>query len=241
MILTCPSCQSRFNVPDGSLGAGGRRVRCGDCRHVWHAMPEPAVTPTPEAAPEAEARGSEAPFSEAAGPRRDESDVGPVSDASAWAPRPGTDRDRKPVRRGLLLGWGLLVIVILGLAAAGWFAREEVVASVPEARPLYEKLGLPLAAQEPQLVVHDVVSLRRTVDGQEKLQVQGVVTNEGVREVAVPEMRAVINDTGGQELHSWTFQPEETQLAPGNSTEFSTATDDPPDEGSLSLIFLEQD
>ncbi len=241
MILTCPSCQSRFRVPDGSLGTEGRRVRCGDCRHVWHAMPEPADSPSPEAAPGEEAMGRMATPSGPAGQRAAEADVGPISDASAWAPRPSAERDKKPVPRGLLVGWGLLVIVILGLAAAGWFAREEVVATVPETRPLYEKLGLPLAVHEPQLVVHDVVSLRRTVDGQEQLQVQGIVTNEGAREVAVPEMRAVINDTSGDELYSWTFRPNGARLAPGESTEFQTTGEDPPDEGSMSLIFLEQD
>lgn len=42
MILSCPHCDARFQVPDGAIGASGRKVRCGACAHVWHEDgPEP--------------------------------------------------------------------------------------------------------------------------------------------------------------------------------------------------------
>lgn len=164
-----------------------------------------------------------------------------ASDASTWAPRSGPPEERKPLSRGLIAGWALLGLVVPGLLAAGWFARSEVVATVPEARVIYDSLGVPLAVEEPQLTLQDVVSLRRTVEGEEQLQVQGVVSNEGKREAAVPEMRAVIRDSDGSELHSWTFRPDSGRLKPGESTEFSTSTANPPVEGSLALIFLGQE
>lgn len=238
MILTCPSCQSRFRIPDGSLGTEGRRVRCGDCRHVWHAMPDPAESSPADLTADSIDAGATAAYDRFATASESGSEGPPVSDASAWAPRPRTQPERKPASKGLVIGWGLLVLALAGLAAAGWFARSDVVATVPESRQVYDSLGVPLAAEEPQLALHDVVSLRRTVDGEEQLQVQGLVTNEGTREVAVPEMRAVIRDTDGSELHSWTFRPESERLAPGDSTNFSTSTANPPDEGSLALIFL---
>lgn len=36
MILTCPECQKQFNVPANKIGAGGRTVRCGACKHTWY-------------------------------------------------------------------------------------------------------------------------------------------------------------------------------------------------------------
>lgn len=56
MIITCPACRSQFRLPDGALGANGRKLRCSACRHVWFAAPdtaelEPADAPPAESPP----------------------------------------------------------------------------------------------------------------------------------------------------------------------------------------------
>ena len=46
MILTCPSCQTKYVVKDGAIPPGGRQVRCASCKESWRQMPEgepPAV------------------------------------------------------------------------------------------------------------------------------------------------------------------------------------------------------
>lgn len=42
MIVQCPSCQSKFRLPDDKIGPAGSKLRCGKCRHVFHVDP-----PTP--------------------------------------------------------------------------------------------------------------------------------------------------------------------------------------------------
>ncbi len=37
MELNCPSCDTRYQVPDGAIGETGRRVSCSNCGHTWHA------------------------------------------------------------------------------------------------------------------------------------------------------------------------------------------------------------
>lgn len=39
MILTCPSCDAKFKIPDGAIPAAGRTVRCAKCKNSWHAKP----------------------------------------------------------------------------------------------------------------------------------------------------------------------------------------------------------
>lgn len=40
MILTCPSCGTRYVVKDGAIPPAGRTVRCAQCKHSWHQDPE---------------------------------------------------------------------------------------------------------------------------------------------------------------------------------------------------------
>ena len=37
MLLTCPHCETIFRVETAEIAAGGRRVRCSVCSHVWDA------------------------------------------------------------------------------------------------------------------------------------------------------------------------------------------------------------
>ncbi|MBB3473852.1 zinc-ribbon domain-containing protein [Sphingomonas sp. BK345] len=45
MIIECPECRARYQVPDGTVGATGRTVRCANCRHSWYQEPrdEPLI------------------------------------------------------------------------------------------------------------------------------------------------------------------------------------------------------
>lgn len=48
MLLVCPSCRTRYVVPDTAIGADGRQVRCANCKHSWYqASVLPAAPPAP--------------------------------------------------------------------------------------------------------------------------------------------------------------------------------------------------
>lgn len=46
--IVCPSCQARYQLPEGSIGPEGRKVSCSSCSHKWRAHAE--VEGSPQAA-----------------------------------------------------------------------------------------------------------------------------------------------------------------------------------------------
>ena len=47
VVIACPNCGTRYQVPYGTIGAAGREVQCAQCSKPWHATadapPPPAV------------------------------------------------------------------------------------------------------------------------------------------------------------------------------------------------------
>lgn len=42
MIITCPNCETRYNLPDDKIPAGGAKVKCSKCSQVFKAEHPPA-------------------------------------------------------------------------------------------------------------------------------------------------------------------------------------------------------
>lgn len=107
MELICTSCEARYQVPDGALGATGRRVTCTNCGHSWHAAATGAAAeaadmpelPTDEAADEASSDSAAAPAPLTADPARREqmAEIRGML-AEVQAPRPG------PATQGAAVG-----------------------------------------------------------------------------------------------------------------------------------------
>jgi predicted Zn finger-like uncharacterized protein len=46
VVIACPNCGTRYQVPFATIGAAGREVQCAQCSNPWHAMadePPPAA------------------------------------------------------------------------------------------------------------------------------------------------------------------------------------------------------
>ena len=271
MHLTCPSCGATFLVEPEHLGPTGRRVRCGECGHVWHqerpseadaaerseakaaaapfAPREPAAKPAakPEPTPEPAAKPKPAP-EPAAKPK-------PAPEPAAKpkpAPEPVDTGERgprrtasKPPRRArgrreasLAAGWILFLVVVTGLAAGFYFGRAQLVAMVPQMTRLYDLVGLSAESAELGLELRDVKSVRRLVDGDRVVVIEGLVVNVSGQTRKVPPLSASLTDAKGVELDRWTFEAADASLAPGAATEFETVAKNPPREGNLSIDFV---
>lgn len=262
MNLICPSCETTFLVAPEQLGTAGRRVKCGSCGHNWRQEP-PAVAKAAEAAaadslppvdiPEidygstppsaAESLVEEAP---AGVPVLEEPEPeepipeGLTDDLEQDSRRRFRAPPPRPKKRqsSLLAGWLLLLVVVAGLAGGFYFGRKHIVAAAPGAARLYDLVGIPVKALGEGLELREVKSVRRMVDGERLVVIEGLVANMSDRTQEVPLLRASLIDADGVELEQWTFSAAQQTLPPGGITEFETSTRNPPRAGNLSIDFV---
>jgi len=238
MILTCPSCDTRYSVDAAKFPAAGRNVRCAKCGHSWHQAGE-----APEAGPEQQSGQQpgqqSAPLSaivsaaaEAAPAAADFSPHGTddvLSPARNFGPVSTEEKPRAPMapRLAVVAGWVGLIVVILLIAFAAVRYRQDIATIWPQSAGVYSSLGLRVNASG--IDFRQVEYRRETEDGQVVLAVTGQIVNAAQRELPVPQtVRVTLSDTNNHELYHWTFKPNAQVLGPGQSVKFMTRLASPP-------------
>jgi len=235
MELICPACRARFRVDGSRIGPNGQKVRCGRCRHEWV---QHRHEPETEAA--ANVVTMTASLAGMAGGHGAASQVidSPMS-MKAFAPGSGSLRlgDDGSGSGALLAGWLVFFLIVAGIVLGAWYKREWIVEQAPAAARIYALVGIDVASPADALQLYDVTSVRRTVDGQRLLVVEGKIRNTSDAVQIIPELQAEITTPEGDLLATWRFPPGETELAPGESTVFQTSTENPPRDGNLAIVF----
>jgi len=218
MILTCPSCSSRYAVDSQALGASGRTVRCANCQHTWFQEP-PADAPRPvDLTPPPSLADYDRPMP-------------PGSNLPSFPPA-------KKKRGGSLI-WLLLIVIIFGGLAGALLARNEIIKLWPMAAQLYELVGLKVHVAGDGLDLRNVNPVRRDDTG--TLAVQGSVVNVVAEPRQVPKLKVTVTSAQGQILKEWTFASGATVLMPGESHDFHQDLPDMPRGGAqLAVTFSER-
>jgi predicted Zn finger-like uncharacterized protein len=118
MIITCPSCSTRFLLDEADMPERGRKVRCARCSHVWHeAAPIPHEGVPPENTPQPVAdknpsAQTEAPLGFAKEPEPSPAPTTPQLETRTDEAEP-EPKSKKP------LVWVLIILLVLGAAAGG--------------------------------------------------------------------------------------------------------------------------
>ena len=134
--------------------------------------------------------------------------------------------------------WVLLIVVVVGSVAAAWYKRDWIVVNYPAAAPIYERLGLAEAEGPPPLVIRDVKSIIRRVDGQRRYIITGMIDNTSEEPHSIPPMRGLILNDAREELVRWDFEAGAQTLAGDSSLAFETSVAAPEGAQNLTIDFV---
>ncbi|MGH6933653.1 MAG: DUF3426 domain-containing protein [Dongiaceae bacterium] len=214
MIVTCPSCSTRYLTDPALLGAGGRTVRCAKCQHSWLQTPPPDM------------------------PRRVDVMSPLLQSVVNTPPRFNLPTRYVPPRRRRR---GLKAALAAAAAAAlviggGYFARDRIIESWPPAKRVYEMIGGLVGAPTSTLDLGKIQVVRQPSDGVDKLILSGEIINSGSEPQQVPALQATLLDANDRGLMYWTFSTDYTVLQPGEIAKFKTEALNPPKDFDRTLV-----
>jgi predicted Zn finger-like uncharacterized protein len=96
------------------------------------------------------------------------------------------------------IGWGVLALLLIMLAAMISLAPKTVVSLLPGSARLYAMTGRPVSSLG--LKIDNVRSAWSDTGGQRVLQVDGVIINQSSGEVSVPPVEIALQDKSGKQL-----------------------------------------
>jgi hypothetical protein len=176
----------------------------------------------------------------------------PVTDAPPLAPEPGDgmsgaaldhtpeDIERVAERRRIRaaarrsktqrrISMPLVILFLLFVCGALIGLRKDIVRHVPQMASFYSTIGLSVNLRG--LVFHDVKISNETHDGVPVLVVEGVIASTVGVPVDIPRIRFALRNTAGAEVYSWTAQPSQPVLEPGETLPFRSRLASPPADG----------
>jgi predicted Zn finger-like uncharacterized protein len=254
MLLVCPSCRTRYVVPDSAIGMDGRQVRCANCKHSWFqggAIPpvapappvvapaviapvveEAAVVTSPPPPPTPPPPVAE-PVDEPAQPSFARFDQERASEAVFVEPTVArTSYFEEPPPQSQFVHEPPFKPrrnpAKMWTMAAVAFAI--VVAGVGGAIWYYGVPTMGMVGAEPDLkiVLNQNLELNERADGTPYFIASGSIVNPTGSTQTVPEMLVTLKDSGGRPVYSWKMKAKVRSLAPGAKVDFSEARLDVP-------------
>ena len=266
MILECPNCKAKYDIPDSTLSKGGRQVRCSECRFKWYqeAMftgnfddddndilddvieEETAPLETPEdidvqANLDAIRGEIEAPDEPAVVEAPAEPELEPSIPESVkpdHSKNPVVEKNVPKSTKGRLVSYTTAIVTFLLLTFASFIIFSGPILNMwPGSLRIYEMMGAPITVAGEGLVIQELTAEnRQNNEGEPVLVLSGRIVNMTEQMIGVPNMIATLRSADFTDGESWIIPAPVDTVVPNGSFRFKSDHTNVP-EGITSVYF----
>lgn len=214
MIVTCPACDTRYNLSDAQLGATGRTIQCVKCQYSW--FQTPANLPSKKETSDAlEQKVPLAPENNSA------DDAATPRKTAETSSDTATPKAGMALPQPVLIGIGILVLALIALVvtllvanpfAPNTPASYRAIDVYEGERPAEDFNGIALIDVERKIIKDGNITV---------LIFTGKVSNLTSLPIEIPEIRVQLLDRKGVELDFWPAQVPVSTLGAGAEADWS--------------------
>lgn len=255
MIITCPHCQTKYQVTYEAIGSAGRKVQCAHCHQAWTQDPKAPEQPgsataegseqtdrifdamsedgldeamsTEEAAVAAEARRMTAAAGQPA--TLSNAEIAELKQRQmAFLRRQNAMISSLPLARLRRAARIAGVAILVGLVGGAYFGRVPIVERYPDLAGLYASVGL--GVNVVGLDFSNLETLKSLAGGNDVLTVSAQIIGRSARPVPVPPVVVSLLDAEGRAVYEWSVSTRVRDLMAGERATFDTRLSLPPSE-----------
>lgn len=217
MSVSCPACQTRYNLSAAQIGAG-RTLKCARCGNQWFQQSLDVVGPEDQAPPQPlpEQASPEAPAVQAGNAPAPE-DLALTVQTPRLLRQIQLLRERINVSNRILTASAAGVAILIG--AVFYVITPDDIQPMHTPEEALQTQAEPIADPQPDNLI--LTDLNRTLSqegGLTLLRFNGKVTNTGTTSTTLPELRVELLDKQGKQLDYWPAEPAKNLLNPGETT-----------------------
>lgn len=257
MIITCPNCQTKYQVTYEAIGSAGRKVQCASCNQSWQqaalaaaAAAVPDLKLVPKAEPESDTLFDS--MNEDALDATLEAEEQAVSDEvdrPAYAAGPRSTKKRESAdevreRQKALSRRQTAMVSRMPMARMRRYARVAGVVALSGTLGGAYFGRVPIVERNPDLAgVYEAIGLgvnvvgldlsnlqsqRSISEGKESLMVSAQIVGLMPNPVSVPPVLVSLLDASGHAIYEWSVAPRIRDLMAGERATFDTSLPLPP-------------
>ena len=266
MLITCPNCESTYEIDENIIPENGKKMRCAKCGHVWKVFKEEPIstktaeeilqeevfeTPLPkveEPAPVVEEPKTKAPEIDDADDMQEVMNRLSATTAEIFrkdGERPASAKLIESAKETLGLKnsfikytFYLLILAILGLFVV--YARFDITRFAPFMEKFYDAIGVVSVIPGEGLEFQNISRNEYEEDYVRKLEIKGFIANTSKFKINVPDIYVEMLDQNSSVLQTVSAKPSLSSIYPDGRMAFSVVINKPSALTKYILVTFEQ-